>query len=65
MPIFDYILERITPIIQKEETHLRETIPAGARLEATLLFLITGNYYSRLQNITRIRESTLGRFISM
>ena len=63
VPIFDFILKRITPIIKNHDTHLRETISPGARLEATLLFLITGDYYSRLQHLTRIHESTLGRFI--
>ena len=63
LPVFDFILKRITPIVEKQETHLRQTISPGARLEATLLFLITGDYYSRLQHLTRIHESTLGRFI--
>ena len=63
LPVFDFILKRITPIVEKQETHLRQTISPGARLEATLLFLITGDYYSRLQHLTRIHQSTLGRFI--
>ena len=63
VPVFDFILKRITPIVEKQETHLRQTISPGARLEATLLFLITGDYYSRLQHLTRIHETTLGRFI--
>ena len=58
VPVFDFILRRITPIIEKQETHLRQTISPGARLEATLLFLITGEHYSRLQHLTRIHEST-------
>ena len=58
VPVFDFILKRITPIVEKQETHLRQTISPGARLEATLLFLITGDYYSRLQHLTRIHEST-------
>ena len=63
VPTFDYILNKIRPLIEKIETPMRETISAGARLEATLLYLITGDTYSRLQHLTRIHESTLGQFI--
>ena len=59
---YDFILERITLYIKKD-THLRQATPAGARLQATLLYLITGDYYSRLQHFTRIHESTSGNII--
>lgn len=40
---FFYILHKIEHLIQKEDTEMRNCIPAGARLEATLryVFLIT------------------------
>ena len=63
IPIYDYILDKITPLIMKDDLHMRQTIPPGARFEATLLYLINGDYYSRLQHLTRIHETTLGRFI--
>ena len=33
VPILDFILKRITPMIEKEDTHLRQTIPPGPRLK--------------------------------
>ena len=49
--------------VQKEETHLRTPISPGARLEATLLYLITGIPYSRLAFQTRISEQALGKIV--
>ena len=59
LPTFEFLLEKVRPIIEKEDTHLRAAIPAGARLEATLLYLITGLPYARLQFHTRISASSL------
>ena len=63
LPTFELLLEKVTPFIEKEDTHLRDSIPAGARLEATLLFLISGLSYSRLQFETRISVSSLSSII--
>ena len=62
-PTFEFILSKVRPKIEKIDTDLREAIDAGARLEATLLYLITGDTYSRLQYMTRIHQSTLGKII--
>ena len=62
-PIFDILVEKWTPFIQKMDTNMRSAIPVGPRLEATLLFLIEGLPYSRLQYHTRISECALGRII--
>ena len=60
---FQVLLEKVTPYIEKEDTHLRSSITPGARLEATLLFLISGLPYSRLQYETRISATSLCRII--
>ena len=62
-PIYEFILERIKSKIEKQDTHFRVPITAGARLEATLLFLVTGHSFSRLQYLNRIEKSTLGKII--
>ena len=59
LPIYEFILERIKSKIEKKDTHFRVPIAAGARLEATLLFLVTGRSYSRLQYLNRIEKNTL------
>lgn len=39
---FHALLGMVTPIIQKRDTHLRQSIPAAERLAVTLRFLATG-----------------------
>ena len=60
---FYFILDAINPLISKQNTTMRESIPSGAKLEATLLFLATGMSYSRLEYHTRISDSSLGYII--
>ena len=60
---FYSLLEKIEPIICKEDTQFRETISAGARLEATLRFLATGDSYTSLQYSTRISKQSLSLII--
>lgn len=40
---FEELLEKVTPLIKKEDTHLRESIPAAERLSLTLRYLATGS----------------------
>ena len=42
--LFDRVLELITPLIEKEDTHLRKAVPPDERLAVTLRFLATGEY---------------------
>ena len=61
--LFSFLLNKITPIIAKKDSHLRESIAPGARLEATLLFLANGMSYSSLRYSTRISVSSLSFII--
>ncbi|KAJ8944107.1 hypothetical protein NQ314_009550 [Rhamnusium bicolor] len=49
--------------IQKQDTHLRESVSAKKRLAATLCYLVTGNSYRDLMFATRIHESTINVMI--
>ena len=60
---FDDILAKITPIISKKDTIMRDAIPPAARLEATLRFLITGIPYTQLQYYCRISNQSLSKII--
>jgi len=40
---FEELLEKVTPLIEKKDTHLRESIPAAERLSLTLRHLATGS----------------------
>ena len=39
---FEFLLEKVTPLIEKENTIMRESISAAERLSVTLRFLATG-----------------------
>ena len=49
--------------MQKQDTVLREAIPASMKLAATIRFLSTGSNYADLQHLFRIHKSTLSKFI--
>jgi len=63
VPIFYFILEKIRSRIERQDTHLRMSIGAATRFEITLLYLISGVPYSRLQYQTRIHSSALSKII--
>ncbi len=39
---FQFLVEKVSPLIEKETTVMREAIPAAERLAVTLRFLATG-----------------------
>ncbi|XP_045132861.1 uncharacterized protein LOC123517072 [Portunus trituberculatus] len=65
MPViaFHALLTKIKPDIEKEDTHVRESISPGARFEATRRFLAAGGSYASLQHSTRISKQSLGSII--
>lgn len=60
---FHELLKKIDPYICKQDTGIRDSIPPGARLEATLRFLAAGGSYTSLQYSTRISKQSLGLII--
>lgn len=42
---FDYLLRKVQPLIHKQDTNMRQAIPASTRLALTLRFLATGNSF--------------------
>lgn len=61
--VFHTLLEKIRPLIERQDTKMRQSVSAGARLEATLLFLATGCSFTRLQYHTRISRASLSIII--
>ena len=53
------LLRKVAPLIEKEDTMMRESIPAGARLEATLRWLANGGNYTSFQFGLRISKQSL------
>lgn len=60
---FNFLLNLVTPLIMKKDTHMRKSIPAGERLALTLRFLATGDSFMSLQYLFRIPQTTISRII--
>lgn len=60
---FEYLLEKISPIVRKSDTNFREAIPAHVRLLVTLRYLATGDSYPSLMYLFRISEPSISRII--
>ncbi|XP_045760625.1 putative nuclease HARBI1 [Maniola jurtina] len=60
---FETLLENITPYIQRQDTILREAIPAKVKLQVTLSYLAAGISYRYLQAFYRVSRSAISVFI--
>lgn len=60
---FDELLEYVRPQVEKQDTHLRPSIPAEQRLCVTLLYLATGDSIHTLHLFFRMGESTIRNII--
>ncbi|KAJ8705737.1 hypothetical protein PYW08_012783 [Mythimna loreyi] len=60
---FEYLLQRVSPLISKQDTRWRESIPAKIRLAVTLRYLATGDSYSTLHRFFKISSSLVSRII--
>ncbi|XP_050297444.1 uncharacterized protein LOC126736878 [Anthonomus grandis grandis] len=60
---FDELLSLMRPYLSKQDTAMRQSIPADERLIATLRFLATGRSYEDLKFTTGISAQALGRII--
>ena len=63
VPIFYELLKKVTPIIARQDTSFRQAISPGARQEATLRFLATGQSSSNMQYSKRISRHALRNII--
>lgn len=60
---FQYLLEKISPMIKKYDTNFREAITPRVRLLVTLRYLATGDSYPSLMYLFRISEPSISRII--
>ena len=62
-PLFDEILVRITPRIERQDTHYRKAISPGVRLALTLRHLASGDRYSSIMYSFRVSLTSIIRII--
>lgn len=60
---FDYLLELVTPLIQKKDTVMRKALTPLERLCVTLRYLATGDSYKSLMYLFRIPANTISLII--
>lgn len=60
---FDEILTLVNPFIKKQNTSMREAIPASQRLSITLRYLATGNTFEDLKFISAISPQSIGKIV--
>ncbi|KOB77821.1 Uncharacterized protein OBRU01_03436 [Operophtera brumata] len=60
---FNTLLENITSMIQREDTVLREAIPARTKLQVALCYIVTGISYRYLQAFYRISRAAISLLI--
>ena len=60
---FEEHLLMVKPLIEKQNTVMREPISPSMRLSATLRYLATGSKFEDLKFITAISPKSLGRII--
>ena len=62
-PTFDELLKLIEADITKQNTVMRDAIPASLKLAVTIRYLSTGASYADLQYAFRVHKSTLSQII--
>ncbi|CAH1975552.1 unnamed protein product [Acanthoscelides obtectus] len=60
---FDELLSKTGSAIQKQDTHMRNAIPAKVKLEITLRYLATGDSLYTLEALHRVARSTIAKFL--
>uniref|UniRef100_A0A182RZA6 Transposase Helix-turn-helix domain-containing protein n=1 Tax=Anopheles funestus TaxID=62324 RepID=A0A182RZA6_ANOFN len=60
---FDWLLDKISHKIKREDTNMRLSITPRERLLITLRFLATGETYSSLSFLFRVGDSTISNIV--
>ncbi|CAK1597687.1 unnamed protein product [Parnassius mnemosyne] len=60
---FELLLSRVGPLIEKQKTKFRETIPAKIRLAVTLRYLATGDSYRSLHYLFKMSHQVISNIV--
>lgn len=59
---FEELLELVTPFIQRENTLMRDALPARVKLQTVLRHLATGDSFGSLEYLYRVPRCTISTF---
>ncbi|CAH0721917.1 unnamed protein product, partial [Brenthis ino] len=60
---FEYLLNKISPLISKQDTDFRDAIPAKYRLAITLRFIASGDSYKSLHYLFKVSPQIISKII--
>ncbi|XP_044751868.1 uncharacterized protein LOC123311824 [Coccinella septempunctata] len=60
---FNFLLQRVTPLIEKKDTHMRDAFCARLELQITLRYLANGDSFASLQYLYRVPKCTTSKFL--
>ena len=63
--LFEEMVERLTPILKKNHTKMRNAKKVGLKLSVTIRHLANGNDYPNLQYNFRVSKSSTCQFIPL
>jgi len=61
--LFEEMVEKVTPYIEKETTKMRTPLEPALKLAVTLRYLATGNHYKSMAYDFRVAPNTISKFI--
>ena len=61
--LFQELVERLTPYLEKKNTHCRRSLPVGLKVACTLRHLATGNSYASLSYSFRVSKAAICLFV--
>lgn len=60
---FEYLLQKISQIVAKQDTDWRDAIPVKVRLAVTLRYLATGDSYRSLHYLFKISSQIISKIV--
>lgn len=60
---FEYLLQKISPVVAKQDTDWRDAIPVKIRLAVTLRYLATGDSYKSLHHLFKISSQIISKIM--
>ncbi|XP_026821628.1 protein ALP1-like [Rhopalosiphum maidis] len=61
--LFETLLQHVTPSIEKQNTTMRDALPARLKLQITLRYLGSGDSFASLQYLYRVPKCTISKFL--